>query len=65
MHEDERDLRQTLQRAVTLAENALMQAKLALAMGDVDAANAALADAGEAHALAQRLRAEATKRSAA
>ena len=35
-----------------------MQAKLALAAGDADAANLALDEAGEAHALAQALRAK-------
>jgi hypothetical protein len=45
-----------LQLALANAEDALMQAKLALAAGDMEAANAALDEAGEAHALAQELR---------
>jgi phage shock protein A len=47
---------QRLQRALNQAEDALTQAKLALAAGDADAANSALDEAGEAHALAQALR---------
>jgi len=53
-----------LQRALAHAEDALLQAKRALAAGDPDAANLALDEAGEAHALAQELRAQRRKTAA-
>ncbi len=54
-----------LERALRQAEDALLQAKLALAAGDNEAAHAALEAAGEAHSLAQALRQKARTKSAA
>ena len=54
-----------LRRVLAKAEDALMQAKLALAAGNADAANAALGDAMEAHTLAQEIRARREKTVAA
>ncbi len=54
-----------LRRVLAKAEEALMQAKLALAAGDPEAANVALGDAMEAHTLAQEIRARREKTVAA
>lgn len=54
-----------LRRVLAQAEDALMQAKLALAAGDPEGAHEALVEAAEAHNVAQELRAKRKKTVAA